>query len=88
MKVNRVMIDEKGIEFSTVRLVELTSECVNDIADAVVQKMGVKNQETEMGQCKNCKHHGKEICCEWSKFGTINTPDDGYCYKWERREDG
>ena len=39
MKVNRVMIDEKGIEFSTVRLVELTSECVNDIADAVVQKM-------------------------------------------------
>jgi hypothetical protein len=42
----------------------------------------------EIIMCKECMNHGKEICYFWSHFyGTINTPDYGFCYKAERRED-
>ena len=42
--------------------------------------------EPEIVRCKECINHGKEICYFWSHFyGTINTPDDGFCYKAERR---
>jgi len=45
--------------------------------------------QTEIVRCKECINHGKEICYFWSHFyGTINTPDDGFCYKAERRTDG
>ena len=44
--------------------------------------------EPEIVRCKECTNHGKEICYFWSHFyGTINTPDDGFCYKAERRTD-
>lgn len=44
--------------------------------------------EPEIIKCKECMNHGKEICYFWSQFyGTINTPDYGFCYKAERREE-
>lgn len=44
--------------------------------------------QPEIIRCKECINHGKEICYFWSHFyGTINTPDDGFCYKAERRTD-
>ena len=44
--------------------------------------------ESEIIRCEDCMNHGKEICYFWSHFyGTINTPDYGFCYKAERQED-
>lgn len=44
--------------------------------------------QPEIIRCKECMNHGKEICYFWSHFyGTINTPDYGFCYKAERREE-
>lgn len=45
-------------------------------------------EQPEIIRCKECMNHGKEICYFWSHFyGTINTPDDGFCHKAERRTD-
>lgn len=45
--------------------------------------------QPEIVRCKECMNHGKEICYFWSRFyGTINTPDDGFCHKADRRTDG
>lgn len=45
--------------------------------------------QPEIVRCKECINHGKGICYFWSHFyGTINTPDDGFCHKAERRTDG
>ena len=56
----------------------------NDI-DTLMQ---MSSAQSEIIHCKECMNHGKEICYFWSHFyGTINTPDDGFCYKAERRTD-
>ena len=48
----------------------------------------LSSAQPEIIRCKDCEHHGKEICYMWSSFyGTINTPDGGYCHKAERRTD-
>ena len=45
--------------------------------------------QPEIVRCEKCINHGKEICYFWSRFyGTINTPDDGFCHKADRRTDG
>ena len=45
-------------------------------------------EQPEIIRCKECMNHGKEICYFWSHFyGTINTPDDGFCHKAERKTD-
>jgi len=34
----------------------------------------------EVVQCKDCINHRKNGLCEgWSRYGTINTPDDAFC---------
>lgn len=38
--------------------------------------------------CKECKYNHPNHCSIWSKFGTINTSSDGYCYMAERRDNG
>ena len=56
----------------------------NDI-DTLMQ---LPSAQPEIIHCKECMNHGKEICYFWSRFyGTINTPDDGFCHKAERRTD-
>ena len=51
--------------------------------------MMLPSAQPEIVRCKECMNHGKEICYFWSRFyGTINTPDDGFCHKAERRTDG
>ena len=41
----------------------------------------------EVVRCKDCKHHHPYHCSVWSKFGIVQTNDDGYCYMAERKED-
>ena len=56
------------------------------IVTALLQKHD--EDVAQIVRCKECTNHGKEICYFWSHFyGTINTPDDGFCYKAERRTD-
>lgn len=39
----------------------------------------------ELIRCRECKHYSPYICKAWSKYGTITTEPEGYCYKAERR---
>jgi hypothetical protein len=43
--------------------------------------------EPEIIYCKDCRHHGTAICRIWSRYGTINTPDYGFCFRGERKTD-
>lgn len=45
-----------------------------------------KKDMVEVIRCRDCTHHAKEsgLCRIWSKYGTITTSEDGYCYKGER----
>jgi len=38
-------------------------------------------------RCKDCEYYHPYYCEKWSKFGTMQTAEDGYCYKAERREE-
>lgn len=44
--------------------------------------------EPEIIRCKDCEYFHKSFCEIWSKFGTIQTRENGYCYMAERRTDG
>ena len=57
--------------------------------DAVEAIINLPSAQPEIVRCEECINHGKEICYFWSHFyGTINTPDDGFCHKAERKTDG
>ena len=43
--------------------------------------------QNEIIYCKDCRHHGTAICRIWSRYGTINTPGYGFCFRGERRTD-
>lgn len=38
-------------------------------------------------RCKECKHYQPSYCKVWSKYGTIQTRESGYCYMAEQREE-
>ena len=42
--------------------------------------------QNEIIYCRDCRHHGTAICRIWSRYGTINTPGYGFCYRAERKE--
>ena len=44
--------------------------------------------EDHLVHCKDCKYYNPYICLQWSKYGTITTEQEGYCYKAERITDG
>lgn len=81
--MSKIYCSQNGCAY-TVQLVELTDECIERIADAVVRKMTKR-------VCETCKHH------EWLAYGkpyTYCTEDkskdpervDRYftCEKWEK----
>lgn len=43
--------------------------------------------EPEIIRCKDCIYYHPSFCEIWSKFGTVQTREKGYCYMAERRED-
>ena len=67
--------------------VDLPDDWIEQIVDRL--RNDPEAEWVEVVRCKDCINHDKEICYFWSRFyGTINTPDDGFCYKAERRTDG
>lgn len=38
-------------------------------------------------ECEDCEYYHPYYCEAWSKFGTIQTRENGYCYKAKRREE-
>ena len=40
----------------------------------------------EIIRCRECAHFHPTFCAVWSRFGTVQPPADGYCYKAERRD--
>lgn len=60
---------------------------IADVVNAVVDL----EQLPSAGQiirCKDCKHYSPFICRAWSKYGTIQTIPEGFCYKAERIKGG
>jgi len=43
--------------------------------------------QPEIIRCKDCEYYHPYYCEKWSKFGTMQTAEDGYCYKAERRKE-
>ena len=42
----------------------------------------------EVVRCKDCINHRQSGLCEgWSRYGTINTPDDAFCSYGVKRGD-
>lgn len=71
--------------YRMVQLVELTDECIERIADAVVKKMLAA--EPEIIRCKDCKWFG-EIGCAISVVDDTDKPNENdYCSFAERRTD-
>lgn len=61
--------------------------------------MAIESLQTDIVRCKDCEYwkgngtftingNGEEekLCKWWSKFGTINTAESGFCSYGERRE--
>jgi len=42
--------------------------------------------QNEIIHCTDCRYHGTAICRIWSRYGTINVPGYGFCYRAERKE--
>lgn len=49
---------------------------------------GLPSAQPEIIRCKECKYYHPSYCEIWSKYGTVQTREMGYCYMAERREDG
>ena len=43
--------------------------------------------DTPLIECEDCEYYHPYYCEIWSKFGTIQTRENGYCYKAKRREE-
>ena len=44
--------------------------------------------QPEIIRCKDCVYYHPNYCEIWSKYGTVQTRENGFCYMAERREEG
>ena len=42
--------------------------------------------QPEIIRCEDCKYYYPAYCEVWSRYGTVQTMEAGYCYMAERRE--
>ena len=55
--------------------------------DAVVTTLNdLPSAQPEIIRCRECVHSHPNFCAVWSRFETVQTHPDGWCYKAERRE--
>ena len=47
----------------------------------------IATEGTEIIRCKNCEYYHPSYCEVWSRYGTVQTREDGFCHKAERRID-
>ena len=69
-----------------VQLTELTDDCIERIADAVVKKMLAA--EPEIIRCRDCKWFGEIGCAIGVVDDTDKPTENDYCSFAERRSDG
>lgn len=43
--------------------------------------------QPEIIRCEDCKYYHPAYCEVWSRYGTVQTREAGYCYMAERREE-
>ena len=55
------------------------------VVEAVISAL--PSAQPEIIRCKDCEYYHPYYCEIWSKFGTIQTRENGYCYMAERRTD-
>lgn len=55
--------------------------------DAVSLVGSMPSAEPEIIHCKDCEYYHPSFCEIWSKYGTVQTREEGYCYMAERRTD-
>lgn len=44
--------------------------------------------QPEIIRCKDCVYYHPNYCEIWSKYGTVQTRENGFCYMAQRREEG
>lgn len=44
--------------------------------------------QPEIIRCKDCKHYHISFCKIWSRYGTVQTRETGFCYMAERKDNG
>lgn len=57
---------------------------IEDITEFVKR---MPSAEPEIIRCKDCMYYHPSYCEIWSKFGTVQTAENDYCSKAERRTD-
>lgn len=59
---------------------------LNELCDIAIEALSADAVEVVL--CKDCIYYHPSFCEIWSKYGTVQTRELGYCYMGERREDG
>lgn len=55
------------------------------IDDIVLGRYAIN--DTPLIECNSCEYYHPYYCEKWSKFGTIQTEESGYCYMAKRNEE-
>ena len=56
-----------------------------DAATSVFEEL--PSAQPEITRCKDCIYYHPYYCEIWSKFGTVQTRENGFCYMAERKDD-
>ena len=62
------------------------AEQIKGVEAAIGYVETIPSAQPEIIHCRDCRHHGTAICRIWSRYGTINTPGYGFCYRAERKK--
>jgi len=76
-----------------VREVHIAKESIDEIADAIIEKLNLPSTQPEITRCKECKHHWIYRCmdsmpseiCDLNQ--TFYDPNIDFCSLAERRTD-
>lgn len=58
------------------------------VSDADLGCDGAYFSYTELIRCKDCEYYHPSYCEVWSRYGTVQTREGGFCFMAERRTDG
>lgn len=55
--------------------------------NAIDAVRALPSAQSEVIRCRDCKYYHPAYCEVWSRYGTVQTREAGYCYMAERREE-
>lgn len=80
------MTREEAIEILCAYGVPQDEKGFREALDMAIEALS--SDAVEVVRCKDCIYYHPSFCEIWSKYGTVQTRELGYCYMGERRKDG